>query len=279
MFNEQDFNRNLDPRLRGDYGPLDQLYQPDVNITSPAYTFNQLGADVDNVYGHEEETYQHQGNDMQPRPGLQAPTYARQQYLGPALDQIRDPKPPESANRRGIEQQERAEQLPKSAYRPQSTKRSKGRSSDTSSVITTSSVGTSSRAYSLSESQSSFLLSSMQSEPEVKTIDGMDCRVVTSRSWSSRGRPKIKNEYYCAVAGCKDGREDKSMWSFTKHWNNVHAKSIRCDVCGKLESCESHMERHKVTHTGVKNYQCESCGRAFGRKDTRDRHMDVHNDD
>jgi uncharacterized Zn-finger protein len=40
-------------------------------------------------------------------------------------------------------------------------------------------------------------------------------------------------------------------------------KPYKCDVCGRVFSQNSHLQRHIRIHTGDKPYKCDICGRVF----------------
>jgi uncharacterized Zn-finger protein len=52
----------------------------------------------------------------------------------------------------------------------------------------------------------------------------------------------------------------------------VIPKNFLCLDCGKVFKNLPHLNRHQITHTGVKSYPCRHCGKLFSRKDSRNRH-------
>merc|ERR1711934_811268 len=46
--------------------------------------------------------------------------------------------------------------------------------------------------------------------------------------------------------------------------------------CGKSFALKGHLKSHMVVHTRQKPYECAACGRSFGRKDTLNRHKLSH---
>ncbi|WAR18160.1 EGR1-like protein [Mya arenaria] len=50
----------------------------------------------------------------------------------------------------------------------------------------------------------------------------------------------------------------------------------QCPVCNKWFKFPSWLEMHMRTHTGVKPFKCDICGRGFGRKDSWRNHKLVH---
>ena len=50
-----------------------------------------------------------------------------------------------------------------------------------------------------------------------------------------------------------------------------------CKICNKVLR-KSNLSRHYLTHSGVKNYQCEICSKIFSRKSSLSTHMmKIHN--
>lgn len=48
---------------------------------------------------------------------------------------------------------------------------------------------------------------------------------------------------------------------------------FRCTFCEHKTSSRSRCREHVRTHTGVKPYQCELCGRCFNKRECRDNHV------
>jgi KRAB domain-containing zinc finger protein len=40
-------------------------------------------------------------------------------------------------------------------------------------------------------------------------------------------------------------------------------KPYKCDICGKVFSRNSRLQQHITTHTGDKPYRCDKCGKGF----------------
>ena len=48
-----------------------------------------------------------------------------------------------------------------------------------------------------------------------------------------------------------------------------------CDLCGKTLSSTLTLQRHMRVHEGLKCYNCEECGKAYGDKRNLDHHIDI----
>ncbi|XP_030634357.1 POZ-, AT hook-, and zinc finger-containing protein 1-like [Chanos chanos] len=54
-------------------------------------------------------------------------------------------------------------------------------------------------------------------------------------------------------------------------------RHVGCDICGKVFSDVSKLNRHKLSHSGEKPYACPVCGLRFKRKDRMSYHVRSHN--
>ena len=57
-------------------------------------------------------------------------------------------------------------------------------------------------------------------------------------------------------------------------------KKYQCSFCPKAFMYQSHLEEHRVVHTGERNHHCSDCGKRFPLKKTLLRHQRrIHNGD
>ncbi|XP_077109909.1 gastrula zinc finger protein XlCGF66.1-like [Ranitomeya variabilis] len=61
-----------------------------------------------------------------------------------------------------------------------------------------------------------------------------------------------------------------------KQRENPEVKSFLCTDCGKCFSWQSHLIKHKRSHTGEKPFSCEECGKRFSEKSDLFRHQRIH---
>ncbi|KAH9499415.1 hypothetical protein Btru_003405, partial [Bulinus truncatus] len=65
-----------------------------------------------------------------------------------------------------------------------------------------------------------------------------------------------------------------------KHEERIHKtkKDIICDICGKVFKRMDNLNRHKISHTGVKSHKCDHCGLSFTEKGSLTRHIKAQHD-
>ncbi|XP_075268659.1 zinc finger protein 653-like, partial [Opisthocomus hoazin] len=100
------------------------------------------------------------------------------------------------------------------------------------------------------------------------------------RRQSRRGRTphpdpeELPEPIACPYTGC--GQVYVALSSFQNHVNLVHRKgrTQQCPQpgCGKRFYLATHLRRHMVIHSGVREFTCETCGKSFKRKN----HLEVH---
>ncbi|KAK3102832.1 hypothetical protein FSP39_014273 [Pinctada imbricata] len=85
--------------------------------------------------------------------------------------------------------------------------------------------------------------------------------------------------FKCNINDCtKDFRSKKLLKNHMEEFHNLTEKKYACDYAG----CDfaffkrSHLERHKITHTGERKFGCTACGKAFRHSDNLKVHMRQH---
>ncbi|XP_078265770.1 PR domain zinc finger protein 15 isoform X4 [Rhinoraja longicauda] len=57
---------------------------------------------------------------------------------------------------------------------------------------------------------------------------------------------------------------------------NVQKYIHPCDICGRIFNSTGNLERHKIIHTGVKDFMCELCGKTFSERNSMENHKLLH---
>ena len=57
--------------------------------------------------------------------------------------------------------------------------------------------------------------------------------------------------------------------------NEKQPSKLKCEECGKLFASKSSLNKHKIIHVGIKEFQCEEGGRSFLCKSNMERHEKV----
>jgi len=91
---------------------------------------------------------------------------------------------------------------------------------------------------------------------------------------SRRQQPR---QHACRFTGCtwRFSRSDELSRHERTH---TGLRPFPCNVCGRAFSRGDHLRTHLRTHSGERPFVCYVCGRAFARGDERKRHMTVHSD-
>lgn len=66
--------------------------------------------------------------------------------------------------------------------------------------------------------------------------------------------------------------EQKGGWEMKRKGESSDRPYI-CNVCNKCFSGSTDLQRHTLTHSGIKPHKCMECGKAFGLKGNLKRHM------
>lgn len=71
------------------------------------------------------------------------------------------------------------------------------------------------------------------------------------------------------------GRGFQSVASFNNHKRLFHRPDLKCpvcDICKKIFPFESNLRYHKITHSQVREFYCNGCGKAFKHKHSLKEH-------
>jgi KRAB domain-containing zinc finger protein len=64
-----------------------------------------------------------------------------------------------------------------------------------------------------------------------------------------------------------------TRFSMLLHWNCHLGIKVKCGECKKKFSSAASLKRHKITHTGLRPFECEECGKTFTQRTTLVTHM------
>lgn len=104
----------------------------------------------------------------------------------------------------------------------------------------------------------------------VGTIDDMDVEILNKAKTEING----SIVYHCELCG----KNILTKRGYVRHVR-VHTgeRPFTCHICGKQYRSSTDLTRHlRCVHDGVKNYQCDVCGRCFANKGTRNDHRRIH---
>ena len=65
-------------------------------------------------------------------------------------------------------------------------------------------------------------------------------------------------------------------WSYTSHGRMSVRKAFSCATCDKIFESKYKLNRHEMTHSGVKPFKCSVCGRGFTQPSHMTSHMRTH---
>ncbi|XP_028030871.1 zinc finger protein 62-like isoform X1 [Bombyx mandarina] len=85
---------------------------------------------------------------------------------------------------------------------------------------------------------------------------------------------KRTRNYKCEV--CNATFISSSSKSSHIRKNHLKEKKYRCDTCGKRFFSKSELQRHSLTHTGVKNFHCHLCDKSYQTRYGLNVHLKSH---
>ena len=89
---------------------------------------------------------------------------------------------------------------------------------------------------------------------------------------------ELKEHYelkHSCVAFCMTCRKPfKSNQGYVYHMS-MHEGGRSCDICGKVVQSETHLKRHKLTHSDHKSFACPLCRKRFKHKYHMKTHMKI----
>ena len=96
--------------------------------------------------------------------------------------------------------------------------------------------------------------------------DGLICDECGIKSENISALAEHYKQEHSSVAFCVPCcKAFKSTRGFDYH-QRMHQGGLSCDVCGKIVPSESHLKRHKLTHSAEKSFPCPLCGKLFKHK-------------
>ena len=82
--------------------------------------------------------------------------------------------------------------------------------------------------------------------------------------------------HHCEIPGCSASFATQAE---LKRHENIHNNTPRfkCMYCQYTGSLITQFSDHMATHYGELEYSCKECSLVFGRQETLNKHMDIHN--
>ena len=75
---------------------------------------------------------------------------------------------------------------------------------------------------------------------------------------------------------CEDTFNTKLAY---KHHQNKHQEKFKCEECGKCFGNPRNFEHHKISHSGLKQFQCSCCVKAYSSMKSLKKHMEIKHDE
>lgn len=96
------------------------------------------------------------------------------------------------------------------------------------------------------------------------------CSLSSHILWNHK-KERVHNCEYCELVFITSSAR-------TRHVRKIHKKERKfpCNSCGKKFFCSSELKRHMLTHSGVKNYVCDHCDKAYQTRYGLNVHLKSH---
>ena len=88
------------------------------------------------------------------------------------------------------------------------------------------------------------------------------------------GDPSIRLYSRCDI--CQETFSSKTAYT---HHQYKHQEKFKCGECGKCFGNPRNFERHKISHTGLKEFQCSCCVKVYSSMRSLRKHMEIKHDE
>lgn len=114
--------------------------------------------------------------------------------------------------------------------------------------------------------------------PLLSSALGVPVPLPTNHFVATQAKPMVRTTQAKILACDKCPRKFSKASALVSHMAIHRAVSTvhECQPCKKTFKTKRELQRHNLTHNGVKHFQCNTCGRRFARRDKLLRHENVH---